>query len=413
MIKLKLKLLIGCFMLLLSGRVIYAIEEPFMIVTHHQKVELLYIENPQDSILLNEGNIFSQPELSPNQEWVMYRDNSDNLYLTNLNTLQTEMILKNIADYSWDNKNNIIYSEREGGIYRWNPTLKSSEVIVKKQSSVTYERLIVQSEQKIYANKFCSETSDCNGVIEIDLVSHRVNMIAPFLHPLQTEDGLGENPILNKISPDNQKVFINFAPMSASATMDGSKLGYYDVNNNQLNFIHPNDLTLLIYSDQFDINPVNSHQLAIIKGYGRMMYEDKKLIVIDLLTNDFNEITQSARVAQTPIFSPDGSKLLFAEGEEVLHQVESSYIGTTHLYEYDLKTGTKKQLTTESYVVDCHPYYLKDGSLIFLRINNDKDYSIIHREIGGKELILARNIYRENLLYYGEYKLYKQIVVTG
>ena len=238
-------------------------------------------------------------------------------------------------------------------------------------------------------------------------------MIAPFLHPLQTEDGLGENPILNKISPDNQKVFINFAPMSASATMDGSKLGYYDVNNNQLNFIHPNDLTLLIYSDQFDINPVNSHQLAIIKGYGRMMYEDKKLIVIDLLTNDFNEITQSARVAQTPIFSPDGSKLLFAEGEEVLHQVESSYIGTTHLYEYDLKTGTKKQLTTESYVVDCHPYYLKDGSLIFLRINNDKDYSIIHREIGGKELILAKNIYRENLLYYGEYKLYKQIVVTG
>ena len=63
--------------------------------------------------------------------------------------------------------------------------------------------------------------------------------------------------------------------------------------------------------------------------------------------------------------------------------------------------------------MDCHPYYLKDGSLIFLRINNDKDYSIIHREIGGKELILAKNIYRENLLYYGEYKLYKQIVVTG
>lgn len=363
-------------------------------ITDHEIVAI-DVEKDNAVIVLNEGDGFLTPSISPNKELVAYKDSQSNLYVTHLkNNYKTLIKIKGVIDYTWKD-DTLIFSKGKGNVYQFDS--KSKEVsLFLERTGYFYDELMISNQGVLYAKKYVMLKKDYLpvGIIEYDSVSLDESLLIAY-EPV-TKESIGFDPSIVNLSPDGN--FIYVWCKGNQDTADGVTLGVYDTVNNELKQF--NDFMLLSYADNVAISQTSNELIGVVSGDGRFMNENKHLKLLNVETKEVEPVTANDMVAMTPSFSQHGSKLFYSAGKEIEGDYKPFASGVNHIYVYDLYTKLSTQLTEGSTNFDFYPQEIEDNGLVFLRFEKDKKLNLIRRDNLGKEVIILEDL-KSSGGYYG------------
>lgn len=363
------------------------------------------------------------PILSPNGLYIAYCK-EDNLFICDIKKKTPVMISEKVNSFAWDSNNNLIFSpdyHAGYGLYSYYPSTKQQKTI--KADSYAYSDICCDGLGNAYVTRntiqHINGATYCynNGVYCINVKTGYEKLIVAGISAA-SEQSIGFNPSVAKISQDSQYVYIWERPSSSSFSADGGSLGVYDAVNNDYqgdpNYRDKNNLDkplaqiILQYQDNLSISPTEPGLIAMNIGSGREMIYTKKAGVAHILDKSFLPFTDDDIVTMTPSFSLDGKTVYFSAAKDMTQAIEENpafgddmllwdaWNALPHrIYGADVKTGRLTQITNTTNF-DFLPMELSDGDLLFVRVENGSYH--LYRKNQEGETCLA-----EDLNFTGEY----------
>lgn len=364
----------------------------------------------KEEIKVHEGKEFIYPLISKSGSYIAYTKEKS-LYIYDIKNKRDEKIADNIEhyyiSYDWIDNESIVYSTDSPGFIIYNASTKERKEHIDDYYYANFRSANKNTIYSIKMSKWTTEEGDFaanNGIVEIHLNEYdsqnklfTSNMIIEGRR--STDEMIGYDPIIWKITDDGKYIYIMEKPSSGSLSADGIGIGIYDVEKK----IHTKftDITLLPYKDNLSINPRNNNLIALIEGAGREMILNKEVILLDINKDKtFNTINFMDKdlVAITPSFTSDGEKLLYSATKGQDESWNFNYnkafedweVQPHHIYEYDLKNSQVKKIT-EGDNFDFMPISISKDNILFCRYKGNGYHSLI-KLFNGKEEILADNI---------------------
>jgi len=390
------------------------------VVVRKNELLLVSLNNKAENISLDSDGIFSRPLISPDKKQVSYLKNNI-LYITTdkLAHIKVADSMSQLS-FAWQDKNVLLYSPTSGGLYFYDITSKISTPYLKNKFN--YQNITLDSGGRIYAEKYLyykkngSDYINDYGVIFYDPFTKKEKIVIKSIpSKIDTGGHLGMYPIITGISKDDKYLYIWKHPHAGSLAADGVDLAVYDILNNKLiEYTNPNIISLA-YSDNISQNPKNSRYLALIYGAGREMFNNKKLVVLDILTGKFHSLSAKEEVAMTPYYTSDGKTILYASSEKQKYVPDALnkwlLSGNHHIFSIDSTTKQIKQLTNNRNYFDFSPKCLNNKDILFFRSDKDKNISIWKSE-NGRETMLADGLIFYNYMDYPNQNYYGHFNTT-
>jgi len=390
------------------------------VVVRKNELLLVSLNNKSENISLDNGSIFSRPLISPDKKQVSYLKNNI-LYITTdkLAHIKVADSMSQLS-FAWQYKNVLLYSPTSGGLYVYDLASKISKPYLKNKFN--YQNITLDSKGRVYAEKYLyyrkngSDYINDYGVIFFDPVTKEENIVIKSIpSKIDTGGDLGMYPIITGISKGAKYLYIWKHPHAASLATDGVDFATYDILNNKLiEYANPNIFSLG-YSDNISPNPKNSRYLALIYGGGREMFNNKKLVVLDILTGKFQSLSPKGEAAMTPFFLCDRKSILYASSEEQKYVPDALTkwlsSGKHHIFSIDTNTKQIKQLTNNGNYFDFSPTYVNNKDILFFRSDKDENISIWKSE-NGRETMLADGLIFYNYMDYPNQNYYGHFNTT-
>ena len=304
-----------------------------------------------------------------------------------------------------------------------------------------YENINCGAANAVYAQKWQKWEEGGNsygfnaGVVRLDLDSGEETVLIEGRR--SSEEQIGYNPTIAKVSEDGRYVYIWRKPSSGSLSSDGVPFGAYDTQNNvwiecgtrgdmfsgdvDYEGIYDNTGDFagpfgLAYRNGVAPNPKDSSQVAVNAGGDRMMYHNKSIVLADLENNTTARLSPEGQVTMTPSFSKDGKSVLYSAAAEIDDSLEAYRQNSANLFEdwfraphpiYRVETATGRVTQiTDSGRFDFLPQELEDGSILFIRTDG-KQFKLMKIK-NGRETVLAEDLGFENEYaqsgFYGHFK---------
>ncbi len=380
------------------------------------------INEYSEKIMLNSGD-YREPIISEDG-YVAYRDIKNNLYITKIDFHEkvdnNNNVDDNISAYQWNKDGNLIYSKSTGGSYIFGVKDKTKDVLTGGKEF--YTQILLGKDNSLFAVKNIMKKSDSEnypfplGIVKLDLVSKKENVVVPYIPISSQNHDLGLDPKMDTISINGVNLIVWCRPNSASMTADGVPIGVYNDESNKCRKVLNEEIIVLTYEDMMSVSPIDDNLVAIINGAYRFMNVDKTLGVLNLEDDSFKKITKDGEVAMTPNYSSDGSKIIYSAStySENLQQWENS--NNQHIYEVNLENNEIIKLTNSYVGWDFYPNYINDDSeFVFIRKDKENKFSLIKGNREGEEQVIIDNILHledsalinEYFWYYGHYDMKK------
>jgi len=381
------------------------------VVVRKNELLLISLNNKTGNVTLDSNGVFSRPLISPNKNYVSYL--KDNVLYITTDKLDHIKVADNSQalpfswqlSFAWQDKNTLLYSPTSGGLFVYDVINKISKPYL--QNEFNYQNITLDIAGRIYAEKYLyykkndSDYINDYGVIFYDPFTKKEKIVIKSIpSKIDTGGDLGMYPIITGISKDDKYLYIWKHPHAGSLAADGVDLAVYDILNNKLiEYTNPNMFSLA-YSDNMSPNPKNNRYLALIYGGGREMFNNKKLVVLDILTGKFQSLSPKEEAAMTPYYLSDGKTILYASSEKQKYIPDALnkwlLSGTHHIFSIDSTTKQIKQLTNNRNYFDFSPKYLNNKDILFFRSDKAGNISI-WKYSNGHETMLA-----DGLIFYDD-----------
>ncbi|MCX5834446.1 MAG: hypothetical protein NTV99_08040 [Deltaproteobacteria bacterium] len=163
-------------------------------------------------------------------------------------------------------------------------------------------------------------------------------------------------------SPDNKKIVLAFCDESRG--YDACDVVTYDLSNGDVQRLKPTESRLHgapIYSP-------DGTKIAFVDGEGDVA----NVFVMSSSGDNVRQLTfrkkgasgkTEVKLDAVPTFSPDGERVIFIRSENKRERTfgRGKMFSRWDAYEVDLKTGTERKLTDYKFYMMSRPYYLPDG----------------------------------------------------
>jgi hypothetical protein len=375
-----------------------------------RKNELLSVslDKRDKNIVLDSGGTFSRPIISPDKKHVSYlKDNI--LYITS-NQLSHIKISNSVSQLSfvWQDKNTLLYSPASGGLYVYDIVNTTSKPLL--QNKYNYQNITLDKKERIYAEQYLyyikngEDYRNDYGILFFNPVTKEKKIVIKSIpSKIDTGGDLGMYPIITGISKDGYFLTIWKHPHAGSLAADGVDLAVYDILNNKLmEYATPNIISLP-YEDNISLNPKDSRYLTLIYGTGREMGDNKKLIVLDILTGKFQSLSPKGEASMTPFYSSNGKMILYASSKEQRNITGAAkkwlLNGKHHIFSIDTTTKQIKQLTNNTNYFDFSPIYINNKDIIFFRNDENQNISVWKYTNGLETMLADKLIFYDDMSY--------------
>lgn len=376
-----------------------ALENINAVVTRKNELLMVSLKKGDKNKVLDNGGLFSRPQISPDKNYVAYLKDRG-LYVAT-NEAQKTKIADSVPQYSypfaWFDKQTLLYSPSGGGLYAFDLVNKKNRPYI--QNEYSYENIILDRDKNIYAEKYRYYKKDGSdyredlGIISFNPTSlEEKSIIKPIPSKIDSGGGLGMYPAIAGTSADRKYFYFWKHPYSASMAADGVELAAFDMSAGKLLDYGHRAPFVLTYRDNISPDPKDSDYIAIINGGGREMYTNKALALFNIQTGEMEKLTPEGSSDMTPNYSTDGKSIVYASSpsQKDINITPGQWLSRTdhHIYEIDLTTKQIKQITNDPAYFDFGPKYVKDKTILFFRRDKGNNISLWKIE-DGKETMLA------------------------
>ncbi|WP_353095950.1 M56 family metallopeptidase [Tissierella praeacuta] len=389
-----------------------------------------YLNNGEE-IKIHKGRDFIYPRISKSGSYIAYTK-GESLYVFDIESREYKKITDGISSYGnsydWVDDEIIVYANNEKGFTKLNVSTGDKIVHIDEYN---YSNFKAAKDNLVYGKAMFEWTTDegsfgfNKGITEIDLnkydsESKKFATDIIIEGKRSTDEMIGYNPTIYKITDDGRYIFIMEKFASGSLSSDVAGIGLYDAKEKKhIDFtdIYGNedkeDLTVLPKENNLAINPGNNDLISVIQGAGREMFLSKEVILLDINEDKTYKIINfmdKNLVAMTPSFTVDGEKLLYSATESIESQSgkedfslwEDWHKQPHNIYEYDLNTS-KVEKVTKGNNFDFMPISLSKDTILFIRDKGNKDFSLMKISNGKEELITDNIIFGNEEVKYGFY----------
>jgi Tol biopolymer transport system component len=176
-------------------------------------------------------------------------------------------------------------------------------------------------------------------------------------------------------SADGKNIlFTRSVYLAISANLDGWPLEAVSTSGGE-----PCPLTeLFLQSSDFVTTSPNQRLLAVVEGFDRQTWTNKRITVVDLLTLKKKQLTDSLTAALYPAWSPDSTRIAYAAAPDIGSvgggDAAKAGMAKRRIWVMNRDGSNQRQLTNDPAYRDERPLWTVDGRyLVFARLDNATD----------------------------------------
>lgn len=392
-------------------------DDSFIVYTKADGLYLKYLSGGEE-IQIDKGQDISSPLISKSGDYIAYHRGYYSLFIYDIENKESRPVDYKVEPGSYDflEDDIIVYATDKMGFMLYNAKIDAKRIY---SDNYFYSNIKAAAKDIIYAKRTEKwstsegEFSYTVGIAEIQLTG-KDKRISDFPSTIivegrkSTEEEIGYDPTIAKISDDGKYVYIFEKPSSGSLSADGVGLGVYERDtkkytslmnadyNNESGDVYGKEM-ILAYENNIDINPKDSSSVAIIAGGDREMIHNKKMTILNLAGDKLSPMEEGL-AAKTPGFTLDGTRILYSAVKEIEYSdytgegnIYDYWISLPHnIYEYNIKTSDTNKIT-DSDKYDIMPIGLPKGEILFARHKGEGFFDLI-RLADSKETIFAEDM---------------------